>query len=79
MKLGIGGWLLLKMERLINLSQIDLKHIVLKLILLIFLFLSRKNESSYLVNIQDKLVQIYEISANDIATTTENSKLVFGI
>jgi TatD DNase family protein len=64
------------------LSQIDLKHIVLETDspILLCSFSRKRNESSYLVNILDKLAQIYEISANDIAEiTTENSKLVFGI
>jgi TatD DNase family protein len=64
------------------LSQIDLKHIVLETDspYLPVPFRGKRNESSYLVNMLDKLVQIYEISANDIAEiTTENSSLVFGI
>ena len=40
----------------------------------------KRNESSYIVNVVDKLAQIYSLSANEIsAITTENSKAIFGI
>lgn len=84
MKLGIGGVVTFKNGKIDQfLSQIDLKHIVLETdspYLSPVPFRGKRNESSYLVNVVDKLAQIYGLSANDIAsTTTENSKVIFGI
>jgi TatD DNase family protein len=84
MKLGIGGVVTFKNGKIDQfLDQVDLKHIVLETdspYLAPVPFRGKRNESSYLLNIVDKLAQIYEFSANDIAEiTTENSKLVFGI
>jgi TatD DNase family protein len=84
MKLGIGGVLTFKNGKIDQfLHQIDLKHIVLETdspYLAPIPFRGKRNESSYLVNIVDKLAQIYNLSANEIAEiTTENSKTVFGI
>lgn len=84
MKLGIGGVVTFKNGKIDQfLSQIDLKHIVLETdspYLSPVPFRGKRNESSYLVNVIDKLAQIYGLSANDIAsTTTENSKVIFGI
>jgi len=43
-------------------------------------FRGKRNESSYLVNVVDKLSQIYGVSAEVISRiTTENSKVIFGI
>jgi TatD DNase family protein len=84
MKLGIGGVVSFKNGKIDQfLSQIDLKHIVLETdspYLSPVPFRGKRNESSYLVNILGKLVQIYGLSAEEIATTTtENSKEIFGI
>jgi TatD DNase family protein len=84
MKLGIGGVVSFKNGKIDQfLSQIDLKHIVLETdspYLSPVPFRGKRNESSYLVNILGKLVQIYGLSAEGIATTTtENSKEIFGI
>lgn len=84
MKLGIGGVVTFKNGKIDQfLSQIDLKHIVLETdspYLAPVPFRGKRNESSYLVNVLDKLAQIYELSAKDIASvTTENSKVIFGI
>lgn len=84
MKLGIGGVVTFKNGKIDQfLNQIDLKHIVLETdspYLAPVPFRGKRNESSYLVNVVDKLAQIYGLSANDIAsTTTENSKVIFGI
>jgi len=84
MKLGIGGVVTFKNGKIDQfLNQIDLKHIVLETdspYLSPVPFRGKRNESSYLVNVVDKLAQIYGLSANDIAsTTTENSKVIFGI
>jgi TatD DNase family protein len=84
MKLGIGGVVTFKNGKIDQfLSQIDLKHIVLETdspYLAPIPFRGKRNESSYLINIIDKLSAIYGLSAEDIAsTTTENSKAIFGI
>jgi TatD DNase family protein len=84
MKLGIGGVVTFKNGKIDQfLSQIDLKHIVLETdspYLAPVPFRGKRNESSYLVNVLDKLAQIYELSVKDIASaTTENSKVIFGI
>jgi TatD DNase family protein len=84
MKLGIGGVVSFKNGKIDQfLSQIDLKHIVLETdspYLAPVPFRGKRNESSYLINVLDKLVHIYGLSAEDIATaTTENSKEIFGI
>ena len=40
----------------------------------------KRNESSYLINIAEKLADIYNLTVAEIAeVTTENSKDVFGI
>jgi TatD DNase family protein len=84
MKLGIGGVVTFKNGKIDQfLDQIDIKNIVLETdspYLAPIPFRGKRNESSYLVNIIDKLAQIYGLSANEIAEiTTENSKTVFGI
>jgi TatD DNase family protein len=84
MKLGIGGVVSFKNGKIDQfLSQIDLKHIVLETdspYLAPVPFRGKRNESCYLVSILSKLVQIYGLSAEDIAArTTENSKEIFGI
>lgn len=84
MKLGIGGVVTFKNGKIDQfLGQIDLKHIVLETdspYLAPIPFRGKRNESSYLVNVLDKLAQIYGLSAKDIAAvTTENSKDIFGI
>lgn len=84
MKLGIGGVVTFKngkIDQFIN--QIDLKHIVLETdspYLAPIPFRGKRNESSYIVNIVDKLALLYGISSIEIArVTTENSKVIFGI
>jgi TatD DNase family protein len=84
MKLGIGGVVTFKNGKIDQfLNQIDLKHIVLETdspYLAPIPFRGKRNESSYLLNIIDKLAVIYDLSAKEIATiTTENSKVIFGI
>lgn len=84
MKLGIGGVVTFKNGKIDQfLCQIDLKHIVLETdspYLAPIPFRGKRNESSYLVNVVDKLAQIYTLSANEIARiTTHNSKAIFGI
>jgi TatD DNase family protein len=84
MKLGIGGVVTFKNGKIDQfLNQIDLSHIVLETdspYLAPIPFRGKRNESSYLLNIIDKLATIYNLPAKDIATiTTENSKRIFGI
>ena len=84
MKLGIGGVLTFKNGKIDQfLSKIELKHLVLETdspYLAPIPFRRKRNESSYLVAVVDKLAQIYSLSAIEIAAiTTENSKVVFGI
>ncbi|EIA09811.1 TatD family hydrolase [Flavobacterium frigoris] len=84
MKLGIGGVVTFKNGKIDQfLSQIDLEHIVLETdspYLAPIPFRGKRNESSYLINVLDKLAQIYGLSQKDIASmTTENSKVIFGI
>ena len=84
MKLGIGGVVTFKNGKIDQfLNQIDIRHIVLETdapYLSPVPHRGKRNESSYIVSVVDKLAQIYNLSANEIATiTTANSKAVFGI
>jgi TatD DNase family protein len=84
MKLGIGGVVTFKNGKIDQfLNQIDLKHIVLETdspYLAPVPFRGKRNESSYLVNVVDKLAEIYKLSKEEIAlVTTENSISIFGI
>ena len=84
MKLGIGGVVTFKNGKIDQfLSKIELKHLVFETdspYLAPIPFRRKRNESSYLVAVVDKLAQIYSLSAIEIAAiTTENSKVVFGI
>jgi len=84
MKLGIGGVVTFKngkIDQFIN--QIDLKHIVLETdspYLSPTPFRGKRNESAYIVNIAEKLSELYGVSIQEIAdTTTKNSKEIFGV
>nr|WP_315194916.1 TatD family hydrolase [uncultured Flavobacterium sp.] len=84
MKLGIGGVVTFKNGKIDQfLNKIDLKHIVLETdspYLAPIPYRGKRNESSYLVNVADKLAQIYDVSTNEISTvTTNNSIEIFGI
>lgn len=84
MKLGIGGVVTFKNGKLGTfLNQIELKHIVLETdapYLAPSPFRGKRNESSYLVHILEKLSDIYEASPEAIAEiTTANAIDVFGI
>jgi TatD DNase family protein len=84
MKLGIGGVVTFKNGKIDQfLNQIDLSHIVLETdspYLAPIPNRGKRNESSYLVNIVDKLGLIYNLPKEEIARiTTENSQIVFGI
>lgn len=84
MKLGIGGVVTFKngkIDQFIN--QIDLKHLVLETdspYLAPIPYRGKRNESSYILNVVDKLASLYGLSSEQIALkTTENSKAIFGI
>ncbi len=84
MKLGIGGVVTFKngkIDRFLN--EIDLKHIVLETdapYLAPVPYRGKRNESAYLVNILEKLADVYGQAPGEIAAiTTANSKAVFGI
>ena len=84
MKLGIGGVVTFKNGKIDQfLNQIDLKHIVLETdspYLAPVPFRGKRNESSYLINVLNKLSEIYNLPQEEIAAiTTENSKAIFGI
>jgi TatD DNase family protein len=84
MKLGIGGVVTFKNGKIDQfLRQIDLKHIVLETdspYLAPVPFRGKRNESSYVSLVAEKLAAIYGISVEEIAKiTTENSKAIFGI
>ncbi|QXP63325.1 TatD family hydrolase [Polaribacter sp. HaHaR_3_91] len=84
MKLGIGGVATFKNGKIDKfLNEIDIKHIVLETdapYLAPTPYRGKRNESAYLTNVVDKLVDIYGLSFDEIAAiTTQNSKDVFGI
>ena len=84
MKLGIGGVVTFKNGKIDTfLNQIDLKHIVLETdspYLAPVPYRGKRNESSYVMNVLEKLSGIYGLPKEEIARiTTENSKQVFGI
>ena len=84
MKLGIGGVVTFKNGKIDQfLSEISLEHIVLETdapYLAPTPFRGKRNESSYITKVLDKLADIYNLSPEEIAeTTTQNSKDVFGI
>ncbi|WP_281847264.1 TatD family hydrolase [Olleya namhaensis] len=84
MKLGIGGVATFKNGKIDQfLNQIDLKHIVLETdspYLAPKPYRGKRNESSYIVMVVEKLAEIYQVSEQQIAdSTTDNSKVVFGI
>lgn len=84
MKLGIGGVVTFKnggIDQFLN--QIDLEHIVLETdspYLAPKPFRGKRNESSYILKVLEKLSEIYGLSEEKIAEiTTQNSKDVFNI
>ena len=84
MKLGIGGVVTFKNGKIDQfLSQIPLEHIVLETdspYLAPLPFRGKRNESSYIVNVVNKLAEIYQTTPDAIAEiTTENSKAIFRI
>lgn len=84
MKLGIGGVATFKNGKIDQfLNEIDIKHIVLETdapYLAPTPFRGKRNESAYVTNVVDKLVDIYGLSFEEIAKiTTQNSKDVFRV
>jgi TatD DNase family protein len=84
MKLGIGGVVTFKNGGIDQfLDQIDLKHIVLETdspYLAPKPYRGKRNESSYIIKVLEKLSDIYGLSAEKIAEiTTQNSKDIFNI
>jgi TatD DNase family protein len=84
MKLGIGGVVTFKNGGIDQfIGQIDLKHIVLETdspYLAPKPYRGKRNESSYITKVLDKLSEIYNISKERIAEiTTQNSKDIFKI
>lgn len=84
MKLGIGGVVTFKnggIDQFLN--QIELKHIVLETdspYLAPKPFRGKRNESSYIIKVVEKLALLYNSSPEQIAEiTTENSKTIFGV
>lgn len=84
MKLGIGGVVTFKNGKIDQfLNQIDLKHIVLETdspYLSPTPYRGKRNESSYIIMVLEKLSEIYQLPQEKIAKiTTANSKEVFKI
>ena len=84
MKLGIGGVVTFKNGKIDQfLHEIPLKHIVLESdapYLAPVPYRGKRNESSFLPLVVDKLAQIYSVTPTEIAAiTTQNSKDIFGI
>lgn len=82
-KIGIGGVVTFKNSGLDKVvEQIDLKHLVLETdspYLAPAPFRGKRNESTYLYTIAEKVADIYNISIEEVAEiTTANSKEVFG-
>ncbi|WP_431125840.1 TatD family hydrolase [Flagellimonas flava] len=84
MKLGIGGVATFKNGKIDQfLHEVDLEHIVLETdspYLAPVPYRGKRNESSYIIKVLEKLSEIYGMRKEAIASiTTENSKQVFGI
>ena len=84
MKLGIGGVVTFKNGKIDKfLNEFPLEHIVLETdspYLAPTPYRGKRNESSYIIKVLEKLSILYKNSEDEIAEiTTENSKSVFGI
>jgi TatD DNase family protein len=84
MKLGIGGVITFKNGKIDTfLNQIDLKHIVLETdspYLAPVPYRGKRNESSYVRLVAEKIAELYQIPVEEVARiTTANSKAIFGI
>ncbi len=83
-KIGVGGIITFKkngLEQVIR--QIDPKHLILETdapYLTPTPFRGKRNESSYLVYIAQKIADLHQMAVGDIAkVTTENARKLFGI
>ena len=81
-KLGIGGVVTFKnggLDKFLN--QIDLKHIVLETdspYLSPVPYRGKRNESAYIINVLNKVSELYRVSQEDLASiTTENAIEIF--
>ncbi|GGD18991.1 TatD family hydrolase [Flavobacterium orientale] len=84
MKLGIGGVVTFKNGKIDTfLNQIPIEHLVLETdspYLAPVPFRGKRNESSYIDGIAEKVALLYGISKEEVARiTTENSRQIFGI
>src|SRR5690606_11280502 len=84
MKLGIGGVVTFKNGKIDQfLNQIELKHMVLETdspYLAPKPYRGKRNESSYIVKVLEKLSELYALPQEKIAEiTTQNSKDIFNI
>jgi TatD DNase family protein len=83
-KIGVGGIVTFKKNGLDEtIKQIDPSHLILETdspYLTPTPFRGKRNESSYLVYIAQKIADLYQITVGEIAKiTTENAKNLFGI
>jgi TatD DNase family protein len=81
--LGIGGVVTYKKSGLAEvLAQVPLTHLVLETdapYLTPVPFRGKRNESSYLTHVANKLAEVYKVSVDEIASvTTKNAETVFG-
>ena len=84
LKLGIGGVVTFKNGKIDQfLNEIPLEHIVVETdapYLAPTPFRGKRNETSFITKVVDKLSDIYQIAPEEVAeTTTKNSKDIFGI
>ncbi len=84
MKLGIGGVVTFKNGKIDQfLNKIDVKHLVLETdspYLAPTPFRGKRNESAYILNVLNKVSEIYGVSQEEISRiTTKNSKAIFSI
>ena len=82
-KIGIGGVVTFKNSGLDKVvEEIGLEHLVLETdspYLAPVPFRGKRNESSYLLSIAEKVADIYQLRMEEVASiTTQNSKAVFG-
>lgn len=84
MKLGIGGVVTFKNGKIDKfLKNIGLEHMVLETdapYLAPVPFRGKRNESAYVVNVLNKMAEVFEVDENEVARiTTQNSVQVFGV
>ena len=81
--IGVGGVVTFKKAGLDKvIQQVDLKHLVLETdspYLAPTPNRGKRNESSYLIHIAQKIADLHDVSLTEVAkVTTENSKIIFG-